>query len=116
MPLSSDEAEIAAFFRQYAGDHLRMELLAFWSRHPNTRFTEAAIRCALDCSKQEMLKALASLVDAGIVERHRQNELVCYSLTMEETKRRSVLELAGKGWDRWRSLARQIDNAGRSVR
>ncbi len=82
------------FMRQSAGSALELDLLYFWSRHPNTRFSQSAIFHAMDGKKLDSLRALDSLVTRGLLERQVVNGVALYSLTADQEKRPLVLELS----------------------
>ena len=104
------EKEMRVFLEKYAHDRIRIELLDFWRRHPNARFAVGAISCALDCRRLETRRALSELVENGVVESVFQDGLPLYFLTLDETRRRLVLEVAAIDWEKWRAL---IGFAGR---
>ncbi len=90
---------VAHFAGSRSDEHLRAELLAFWSRHPGDRFTVGVISYAIDHSKLELNKALKLLAEAGIVNASTHGDLIFYNLTADEAKRRSVLDLSVVGQD-----------------
>lgn len=98
------------FVKEYAGDRLKVELLAFWGRHPNARFSRLAIRCALECGKSDINRTLKDMVEAGLLDIHTGCGEVFYSLTADETKRQLALGLATLGWARWMSMVRQAES------
>lgn len=103
------EEQLSRFLEEFAGDRLKVELLAFWGRHPNARFTVGAISCALDCRKLDTDKALKDMVEVGLVDTYTHNDVLFFSLTMNEERRPPVLELASLGWDRWQVMLRRIE-------
>lgn len=101
------EEQLLGLLDRCAGDRLRMELLAFWSRHPNAKFTARAVSCALDCKRLNVSKALAAMVEVGLVDTHDYNGTPVYSLTANEETRRPILELASLGGgDLWRLMVK----------
>ena len=102
------EKQLLRLLKQYASDRLKMELLAFWGRHPNAKFTRGAISCALDCKKLDMDRALKDLVERGLVDMHKHNGVTFYALTTNEERRRVALELAALGWDQRRLMLRRV--------
>ena len=56
------EEELLRFCGEYVADLLTMELLAFWGRHPNCRFTIDAITCAMDARRRNVERALNGLL------------------------------------------------------
>jgi len=76
-----NEKQSFQFVEKYAGDHLKVELLAFWSRHPHDKFTASVISCALDHSKLEVKRALKLLAETGLVDKFTTGALTLYNLT-----------------------------------
>jgi len=109
------EEQLLRFLEQYAGDRLKTELLAFWGRHPNAKFTRSAISCALDCKKLDMDRALKDMVERGLVDMHKHNGVTFYSLTANEERRRVALELAALGWDQRRLMSRRVGQQNRAT-
>jgi len=90
----SMEEQLLQFLKEHRGDLLKMEVLAFWGRHPNARFEKSAIADALDCKKLDIDRALKDMVEMGVLDMYMYNDTPFYSLTLNEERRRTVLELA----------------------
>jgi len=73
-----------------------LELLRFFVEHPNGRFSKLAIVHAIDegNSRLETERALAELVEEGILKTSIENNICFYMLTREEPMRRMVLNVA----------------------
>ena len=99
---------LCQLIREYATDQSKMELLAFWGRHPNAKFSRLAIRSALDWGRVSIDKMLSDMVEAGLVDTHAERGQVLYCLTANESKRQIALGLATLGWARWMSVVREI--------
>ena len=108
-PSISTEEQLLRFLEEYARDRLEMELLTFWGRHPNARFSRGAISCALDCKKLSVDRALKDMVGLGLVDTDNCNGVPFYSLTANEEKRRPVMELASLGWDQLHLMVRRLE-------
>jgi hypothetical protein len=102
------EGKLYQFIRKYADEPLKMELLAFWGRHPNAKFSKLAIYHVEDCRKVDVCRALEDMGVAGLVDAHIYNGTPLYSLTMNEEKRRLVMKLATLGWDQQQLVLRLI--------
>jgi len=112
-PVREDRLE--PLMQEYGGDQLRMELVAFWSRHPNKRFTAGAISCALDRRKRHTVRALRALAEAGLVDISTERDEPFYSLTADSGLREPVLELASlSGGDFWRLMAISLQKRGKT--
>jgi hypothetical protein len=100
------EENLYQFIRKYADKPLKMELLAFWGRHPNAKYSKLAIYHVEDCRKVDVCRALEDMVEAGLVNAHMHNGTLLYSLTTNEEKRRLVMKLATLGWDQQQLVLR----------
>jgi DNA-binding transcriptional ArsR family regulator len=110
------EDRLEPLMQEHGRDQVRMELIAFWSRHPNKRFAAGAISCALDRRKRQTVKALRALVEAGLVDICMDREEPFYSLTSDSSLREPVLELASlNGGDFWRLMAMSLQKRGKAV-
>lgn len=79
----------------HAGTQLKSDLLYFWSRYPNAKFTLGVIAGALDrARKVDVEEALDALVTAEITEKHTQRGLPFYCLTTDPEKREPILRLS----------------------
>jgi predicted transcriptional regulator len=69
----------------------------FWGLHANGRFDEKTICYAVDSDMSTLDRELQSLVNNGFIEKEETNGVVCYHLTRNEGKRRSIVEWASPG-------------------
>ena len=69
----------------------------FWGMHSAGKFDERTISYALDYELPDVQRELQVLVESGIVEKEAENGVGLYWLTMNEAKRRSIVEWASPG-------------------
>jgi predicted transcriptional regulator len=69
----------------------------FWGLHANGRFDESTICYALDDDASVVNKELQDLVNAGIIEKDTDSGVPSYYLTLNEGKRRLIVEWASPG-------------------
>ena len=110
------EKNLYCFLEEHGTDRVERELLAFWGRHSNAKFSRRVICYALNCSKLEAEGALRAMVEEGLLDKHITNGVTLYSLTRNEEKRRPVLELVALGWDRWQFMLRRIERKDKLVK
>ena len=103
-----DEEQLVQFLEIYGGDRPRTELIAFWGRHPNAKFTRAAICCAVDCKRTDLDRALKAMVEAGLVDTCMIRGIFFYWLSANEEIRRLVLKLASLNWDQWQLMVKRL--------
>jgi len=109
MPNVLSEEHLLRFLEKQVGDLLKTELLTFWGRHPNAKFTRNAIYCALDCTKSDMDTGLKDMVETGLVDTCTHNGVPFYSLTANEERRRAVIELASLNcWERHQLMVKYV--------
>ena len=102
------EEHLYRLLEEHGDSWVKRELLAFWGRHPNAKFSRRVLCYALDCNKLDMDKALKALIEARLVDTCIDHDVSLYSLTTSEERRRPVLELAALGWDQWLLMLRRI--------
>ena len=103
------EERLYHFLREHTDDQVQRQVLLFWAMHPNTKFSRLAIRCAVDCGKLDVDRALRALVVAGLLIKHADNGLTLYSLTTDEKRQQLIMEMATLGWDRWQLILRRME-------
>jgi hypothetical protein len=72
-------------------DLLITELLEFWGRHPNNKYTINIICYALDRNRRDVETALHEMINMGLVEMSRNYCECLYSLTEDQVKGISVI-------------------------
>ncbi len=103
------EEKLCQFIKEYAdGQYCLLELLRFWGRHPNTRFSQLAIVHALDSRRLYVETALKHLINEGIIKTYIENGDFRYSLTEDEELRNLVLDLARLNWCQWQLMLGQM--------
>jgi hypothetical protein len=99
--------ELRRFLQRHGDNRTKRELLLFWGKHPNARFTKFALCYAVDCSGLQAEQSLKAHMEAGLVEEHtNERGLTFYSLTTDEAKRQQVIELADFDWSQWNLMLR----------
>ena len=88
---TATEDELFQFIEEYASKDCRAELLMFWGRHPDTKFSKLAI--CLHCTGTDACDALDELVKSGLLDKNIRNDTAIYSLTTKPEIRRSVIAL-----------------------
>lgn len=86
------EDNLFTFIKEFADDLNSLELLLFFSRHPNARFNRTAIIHAVNSRKFESSVALKKLIEKQIIITTFENGVYLYSLTHDEP----VYSLAGR--------------------
>ncbi len=97
-------------------DPTRRSLLAAIAGHPSVTATELASQVPI--SRQAVLKHLAALEQAGLLDRERSGREVRYNVTPAPLSEAvSWMAEVGGQWDeRLAALGRQLGSAGRSRR
>jgi hypothetical protein len=83
------------FIDEDAYSRLELNLLFFWSKYPNAKFTPGIIASAVGCGRRaDLQQALEKLVKSGLVERYIEMGLSFYSLTVDRSGQEYVVNLA----------------------
>lgn len=78
-------------------NRLKRDLMFFWGTHANSRFDEQTICYAVDGDPNTLNRELQALVNAGFIEREVNDGVISYCLTLNEGKRRAIMEWASPG-------------------
>jgi len=88
--LSVDEARLSQMGHVNDKARLKQQLLEFWIRHPNGKFTASVISCTLDCRRGDVKAILNDLAGEGLIETYVREGLTFYKLSGDESKRESL--------------------------
>ena len=78
-------------------NQLKRDLMFFWGMHSAGKFDERTISYALDCELPDVQRELQVLLESGILEKEAEDGVNLYRLTMNEAKRRCIVEWASPG-------------------
>jgi hypothetical protein len=78
------EDKLFSFIKDFGDDLNSLELLLFFSRHPNARFNRTAVVHALSTQQFDTGISLKRLIDKKIVITFFENGITLYALTREE--------------------------------
>lgn len=96
------------FINNHADTQLKMDILFFWNKHPNAKFSLGAIARSLDCARRvDIEEALEALVSAEFLEKHMQQGLPFYCLSTDSQKRGPILGLSACGVGGWLRMSSQ---------
>jgi hypothetical protein len=101
---SAVEIGLSGFLDRYGNTRAKQELLLFWVLHPNARFSRLAVLSAMECSRLDVEKALASLIDDNLLDVCSENGQTTYSLTTNEDIRRMVSLLNTLDWSQRQNM------------
>lgn len=76
--------DLDIFIKSFADDLYSLELLLFFSRHPNAQFNRTAVLHAVTTKKFDTGIALKNLIDKKLVMVHAENGIMLYALTKDE--------------------------------
>jgi len=109
------EQKLSCFLAKHGNNRARRGLLLFWSRYPSAKFSKPVIYSAVNYPKHDVEKALKDMVEEGIVVSSIQNKVTLYSLTLNEERRRKIIELSTLDFERQQLLFRSIEQRDRAV-
>jgi DNA-binding HxlR family transcriptional regulator len=118
LEIREQEEELLHFLSQYVDTHLKLDVLHFWGKYPNAKFSIGAITCALNkVRKIDLQQTVIALEREGLLQKHLHNGTVLYSLTPDPERRGAVVKLSACSWrelQRWHKLQELIGGQGRS--
>ena len=110
-----DQLCVCQLMKKLINNRCCLALVRFFVSHPNGRFSKLAIVHAIDDndSKLEVEKALAKMVDEGILMINIENDISFYLLTREATRRQIVLDMAEFEWRHWQLVLENMVDTSR---
>ena len=102
------EDRLCLFIKDFCDDLCSLELLLFFSRHPNARFNRSAITHAVTSRRFDAGIALKKLVDRHAVVCYVENGLSLYALTKEEPNHSLACQLLNIDQSQWQVVLVQI--------
>jgi hypothetical protein len=105
------EDRLSNFIKNFSDDLCSLELLLFFSRHPNARFNRSAITHSLTTKKFDTGVALKHLTDQKMVVAYFEHGITLYALTKEEPILSLALDLVNIDQKKWQDILEHILNA-----
>jgi len=102
------EDELCVFIRDLGEDLSSMELLLFFSRHPQARFNRMALLRAMSGKQFDPIVALKRLMDRKIIVTCNENGITLYALTKQEPAHSLAAELTKIDQWQWQKILGQI--------
>jgi hypothetical protein len=99
------------FIREFADDLYSLELLLFFSRHPNARFNRTAVLHAVITSRFDTGIALKRLIDKKLVITYCENGITLFALTKEEPSHSLAAQLIAIDQRQWQNIVENILDA-----
>jgi hypothetical protein len=107
----SIEDQLCSFVKEFSDDLCCLELLLFFSRHPNAKFNRTAVIHAVATRKFDAGNALRHLIDKKIVVTSCENGLTLYSLTKEEPAHSLAAQMVSIDQHQWQRVLEHILDA-----
>jgi hypothetical protein len=102
------EDKLCKFVKEFGQDLNSLELLLFFSRHPNARFNRTATLHAVNSRSFDTGIALKRLIEKKIVVTYSENGITLYSLTKEEPIHSLAVEMVSIDQSRWAIILQYI--------
>jgi hypothetical protein len=105
------EEKLYQFIKEFGDDLNTLELLLFFSRHPNARFNRTAVLHAITSKRFDTGLALKRLIDKKIIVTYFDSEVTLYALTKDEPYHTLASELVSIDQSRWQKILGYILDA-----
>lgn len=104
------QSYMGQLMKKLVGNRCCLGLLRFFAAHPNGRFSRLAVIHALDedDNRLKIEKALAQMLEEGILKTSQEKGVVYYMLTKEEAMRKLVINMALFDWRDWQMVLERI--------
>jgi hypothetical protein len=105
------EEKLCNFIKDYGDDLCSLELLLFFSRHPNARFNRTSILHVLTTKQFDTGIALKQLIEKKMVVTYSENGITLYALTKEEPTHSLAAQLINIDQRQWQVILEHLLNA-----
>ena len=105
------EGKLITFIKDFGDDLCSLELLLFFSRHPNARFNRTAVIHSLTTRQFDTGIALKRLIDKKIIVTYTENGLSLYALTKEEPAHSLATQMVSIDQYQWQIILGYILDA-----
>lgn len=105
------EDKLCNFIKGFSDDLCSLELLLFFSRHPNARFNRTAVLHAITTRQFDTGIALKQLIDRKLVVTYTENGISLYALTKEEPAHSLAAQLVNIDQRQWQVVLEHILDA-----
>ena len=104
------QSYIGQLMRKLVGNHCCLGLLRFFAAHPDGRFSKLAVIHAIDedDNKPKIEKAIAQMIEEGILKADDEKGTVYYTLTKEKAMRKLVINMALFDWHDWQMVLEHV--------
>jgi hypothetical protein len=104
--------KLCSFIKDFSDDLNSLELLLFFSRHPNARFNRnALLHAPMSSGRFDSGIALKRLIDKKWVVAHAENGITLYALTKDEPAHSFSAGLVNIDQRQWQMIVEEIINA-----
>jgi hypothetical protein len=105
------EDQLCIFIKKFCDDLCSLELLLFFSRHPNARFNRSAVLHAVTNKRFDANTALKKLLDSKVVVTFSENGITLYALTKSEPEHTLASQMLNIDQRQWQVILLQILDA-----
>jgi hypothetical protein len=105
---TSQRENVCRLIQDYADEPYCLRLIQFFGWHPHARFSGLSILHALNVSSEQhyIERAMAQLIDKGLVKSYSEHNVPYYGLTDDESLRRAALSVVSLDWGQWQVVLR----------
>jgi hypothetical protein len=105
------EDKLFSFIKDFGDDLNSLELLLFFSRHPNARFNRTAVVHAVSTQQFDTGMALKRLIDKKIVITYFENGITLFALTRDEPYHSLAAKMNSIDQSQWQIILQQLLDA-----
>jgi hypothetical protein len=102
------EDQLCNFIKNFCDDLCTLELLLFFSRHPNARFNRSAVLHVVTTKRFDTGLALKKLIDRNVVVTYTENNISLYALTKSEPEHTLACQMLSIDQSQWQVILLQI--------
>ncbi|HEX7475137.1 MAG TPA: hypothetical protein VF318_04155 [Dehalococcoidales bacterium] len=102
------EDKLCTFIKDFCDDLSTLQLLLFFSRHPNAHFNRSALVHALTTKQFDTGIALKQLIEKKVVTSSTENGISLYALTKDEPARSLTIQMVSIDQSQWQTILGHI--------
>jgi hypothetical protein len=100
--------QLCSFIKSFCDELGSLELLLFFSRHPNARFNRSAVLHSVTTKRFDTGLALKKLIDNKVVITYTENNITLYALTKVEPAHSLACQMLTIDQSQWQVVLLQI--------
>jgi len=110
------DEEMFSFLKKHEFAGLKLQLLIFWGKHPQTSFNLDGIAHVMEITRNHLMQLLKELIDKGVInEQYCPSGIAHYSLNHDHEYSGLIKRLAQMDWSEINSIEGKLEREALNV-